>query len=59
MNKLDTLSSSDTLDQRRQDQAGISVHDVTMRFPVTKRCRERLLSPLFGRSILLKHNSQD
>lgn len=46
MTQLDSLSYPDSLDQHRQDQAVISVRDVTMRFPITKRYREWVLSPL-------------
>lgn len=46
MNKLDSLSYPDSLEQHPQDQTVISVRDVTMRFPITKRYREWLLSPL-------------
>ena len=49
MTKLDSLSYPDSLDQHRQDQAVISVRDVTMRFPITKRYREWVLSPLKAR----------
>jgi ABC-2 type transport system ATP-binding protein len=44
--QLDSLSYPDSLDQHRQDQAVISVRDVTMRFPITKRYREWVLAPL-------------
>jgi ABC-2 type transport system ATP-binding protein len=46
VSKLDSLSYPDSLDLHRQDQAVISVRDVTMRFPITKRYREWVLSPL-------------
>ena len=46
MSKLDSLSYPDSLEQHRQDQAVISVRDVTMRFPITKRYREWVLAPL-------------
>jgi ABC-2 type transport system ATP-binding protein len=46
VSKLDSLSYPDSLDQHRQDQAVISVRDVTMRFPITKRYREWVLAPL-------------
>jgi ABC-2 type transport system ATP-binding protein len=46
VSKLVSLSYPDSLDQHRQDQAVISVRDVTMRFPITKRYREWVLSPL-------------
>lgn len=46
MDKLDSLSNPDSLDEHCQDQTVISVRDVTMRFPITKRYREWLLSPL-------------
>jgi ABC-2 type transport system ATP-binding protein len=46
VNKLDSLSYPDSLDQQPQDQAVISVRDVTMRFPITKRYREWVFSPL-------------
>ena len=46
MSKLDSLSYPDSLDLHRQDQAVISVRDVTMRFPITKRYREWVLAPL-------------
>ena len=49
MTKLDSLSYPDSLDQHRQDQAVISVRDVTMRFPITKRYREWVLAPLKAR----------
>jgi ABC-2 type transport system ATP-binding protein len=44
--QLDSLSYPDSLDQHRQDQTVISVRDVTMRFPITKRYREWVLAPL-------------
>ena len=46
MSKLDSLSYPDSLDMHRQDQAVISIRDVTMRFPITKRYREWVLAPL-------------
>jgi ABC-2 type transport system ATP-binding protein len=46
VSKLDSLSYPDSLDQHRHDQAVISVRDVTMRFPITKRYREWVLAPL-------------
>jgi ABC-2 type transport system ATP-binding protein len=46
VSKLDSLSYPDSLDLHRQDQAVISVRDVTMRFPITKRYREWVLAPL-------------
>jgi ABC-2 type transport system ATP-binding protein len=59
VNKLDPLSYPDPLDQHRQDQTVISVRDVTMRFPITKRYREWLFSPFSPRksSTALTHTT--
>ena len=49
MNEFDTLSYPPPLDQHCQDKPVISVHDVTMRFPIPKRYREWLFSPFSPR----------
>lgn len=49
MNKLDSVSYPDSLDQHSQDRPVISVRDVTMRFPITKRYREWVFSPFSRR----------
>ena len=46
MNKLDSVSYQDSLDQPSQERAVISVRDVTMRFLIVKRYREWVFSPL-------------
>lgn len=51
MTTLDSLSFPTAQDQHRQDAAVISVRDVTMRFPITKRYREWLLSPFSPRRV--------
>jgi hypothetical protein len=46
VNKLDSVSYQDSLDQPSQERAVISVRDVTMRFLIVKRYREWVFSPL-------------
>ena len=46
-----TLSSADLQDQIHEEATVIAIHDVTMRFPITKRYREWLFSPLRPRRV--------
>jgi ABC-type polysaccharide/polyol phosphate transport system ATPase subunit len=46
VNKLDSVSYQDSLDQPSQERAVISVRDVTMCFLIVKRYREWVFSPL-------------
>jgi ABC-2 type transport system ATP-binding protein len=47
----DVFSSADLQDQTRKDSTVIDVRDVTMRFPIAKRYREWLCSPLRPRRV--------
>jgi ABC-2 type transport system ATP-binding protein len=49
VNTLDSFSYPNSQDQHCQDQAVISVRDVTMRFPIAKRYREWMFSPFSPR----------
>jgi ABC-2 type transport system ATP-binding protein len=55
------MSSSSSQEQQRQDTPLISVRDVTMRFPITKRYREWVLTPLRPRRVFtaLMHATLD
>jgi ABC-2 type transport system ATP-binding protein len=49
--KLDSLSLPTVEDEHRKDATVISIHDVTMRFPIAKRYREWLISPFRPRRV--------
>lgn len=49
MNKLDSVTYPDSLDQHSPDRPVVSVRDVTMRFPIVKRYREWVFSPFSPR----------